>query len=151
MNPAPSKARSLCSLTRLTPAAPPFFIPERKMKVFSFPGKKTTHFFSNFFKKFLCFESHGPRSAINIQRRWRSPSTTVRDRTIPTATITAALQILTVPSPFLFPSHGARVWGSQEAHRAAPKASPESPTDHGFHAAVSAFWAAMQLLSPTDL
>jgi hypothetical protein len=61
---------------------------------------------------------------------------------------------------FHFPSHGARVRGSQEAHRAAPKASPESPTDHGFHAAVSAFWAAMQLsafwaamqlLSPTDL
>jgi hypothetical protein len=48
------------------------------------------------------FKSHGPRGAINIQRRWRSPSTTVRDRTIPTATIAAALQILTVPSPFLF-------------------------------------------------
>jgi hypothetical protein len=57
--------------------------------------------FYNFFKKFLCFKSHGPRSA-NIQRRWRSPSTTVRDRTIPTITIAAGLSILTVPSPFPF-------------------------------------------------
>jgi hypothetical protein len=45
MIPAPSKARSLGSLTRLTPAALPFFIPERKIKVFSFPGKKQNTFF----------------------------------------------------------------------------------------------------------
>ena len=101
---------------------------ERESWIGSAGKKQNTFFFSEsaYFPLFTLQSLDQGIDHLDHQSRWRSPSRTVRDPTIPTLTIAAALTILTVTVAFFLSYGGDRFFGGHAgSHGFVPSCSEE--------------------------